>query len=168
MGKNTPFVRSAYNYDQWLASEVSGVSCGEPSLAQQQFAEEVDINTLIRRFHLSGEMPDDVRPVTYGDFTEVFDFHTAANAIALAHENFEAMPAELRQKFQNDPARFVAFCSDDKNLPEMRSMGLATAERTPLPTDNGPSGPSGAPEARPAPADPAPSAPAGSSASTAV
>lgn len=120
-----PFVRSAYNYDKDLASFASGVVCDDEPIVQQHFADEVDINTLVRRFHLSGEMPEGVRAVTYGDFTGISDFHTAANAIAVARENFEAMPAEVRRRFDNDPQRFVAFCSDESNLDELRRMGLA-------------------------------------------
>lgn len=123
-----PYIRSAYNYDRDIASLSSGLICDDESLTQQNFAEEVDINTLVRRFHLSGEMPGDVRPVTYGDFTGVSDFHSAANAIALARESFDRMPAELRRKFNNDPQEFVAFCSDESNLEEMRKLGLAVAK----------------------------------------
>lgn len=118
------FVRSAYNYPKELVSELTGLSCPEESLAQQQFAEEVDINTLVRRFHLSGEFPTGVKAPTYGDFSEVYDFHTAANTIAEAKEAFEAMPAEVRFRFHNDPAEFVAFCSTEGNRPELERMGL--------------------------------------------
>lgn len=165
--REKPFVRSAYNYDPDDASDIAGLSCGEPTLTQQNFAEEVDINTLIRRFHLSGEMPEDVRPITYGDFSDVYDFHTAANAIAEARESFESMPAELRRRFENDPAKFVAFCSDAENLDEMRKMGLAVAARVPPPGEPplpDPTRTGGAP----APVDPAPSAPAAGSAPAAA
>ena len=47
------------------------------------------------------------------------------NMIARAHESFDALPADVRARFGNDPGAFVEFCSDEKNLPAMREMGLA-------------------------------------------
>lgn len=123
-----PFVRSPYNYDMNAAGDESGLKCLDATLTKQSFKDEVDINTIVERFHITGEMPMNVRAPTYGDFTGVFDFHTAMNAIAQARESFDAMPAEVRYRFNNDPAAFVDFCSDEKNRPEMTKMGLITAE----------------------------------------
>lgn len=121
------FVRSNYNYDRDQASDESGLKCEDASLAHQSFAEEVDINTIVRRFGISGQLPVDVRMPTYEDFSDVTDYHSAMNAIAEANEAFETMPAEVRARFHNNPAEFVDFCSDEKNLDEARKLGLVPA-----------------------------------------
>lgn len=121
------FVRSAYNYDAVAASDEAGLKCEDVSLAKQAFAEEADINTIVRRFKLDGELPIGIRMPTYGDFTEVGDFHSAMNAVALANEAFDAMPAAIRARFHNDPAEFVEFCSDNDNRAEAEKMGLVPA-----------------------------------------
>lgn len=126
-----PFIRTPFNYDMNKASDESALHCKDKSLTKQSFLEEVDINTIASRYGLTGQMPDDVRPITYGDFTNVFDFKSAMDAIATANESFDAMPAPLRSKFHNDPQEFVEFCSRPENLPEMRKMGLAIPEATP-------------------------------------
>lgn len=130
------FVRSAYNYDTDEASFETGLDCafdldemtGElrecPSKTKQSFKEECDINTIVRRFGLTGELPSNVRMPQYGDFEEVMDYHTAMNAIRAAQESFQAMPAEVRARFGNDPGRFVDFCSDEANREEARKLGL--------------------------------------------
>lgn len=118
------FVRSAYNYDGDLASLEAGLSCADKSLAVQSAAEECDINTIVKRFGLTGQLPSGVRAPTYGDFTEVVDFQTAMNAIATARESFDTLPAHVRARFQNDPAAFVDFCSDDANRAEAVKLGL--------------------------------------------
>lgn len=118
------FCRSAYNYDMDAASDVSGLKCLDESLAKQSFAEESDINTIVRRFNLTGQLPENVAAPVYADFDEVFDYHSAMNAIAKAHEAFDEMPADIRARFQNDPALFVDFCSDDKNREEAEKLGL--------------------------------------------
>lgn len=120
-----PFVRSAYNYDVDEASHASGLACLDDSLTKQSFREECDINTIVRNFGLTGELPDDVRPPTYGDFIGIFDFHSAMNAVALAKEAFDALPADVRARFHHDPGAFVDFCSNPANLDEMRKLGLA-------------------------------------------
>lgn len=119
-----PFVRSTYNYDMMAASNRSGLHCQDPSLAVQDAKDEVDINTIVRRFGLTGELPSDVRAPTFGDFTGVGDYHQAMNAIALANEAFEEMPAEVRYRFHNDPGEFVEFCSREENREEMKALGL--------------------------------------------
>lgn len=124
MEKKPPFIRSAYNYDMNKAGDESALKCADATLAKQSFADECDINTIVRRFHLTGELPQNVRMPQYGDFTGINDFHTAVNAIALANEAFDKMPADIRARFHNEPGEFVAFCMDDKNRDEAVKMGL--------------------------------------------
>lgn len=126
-----PFLRSAYNYDMNAASDETGIACLDPSLAQQSAEEESNINTIVKRFGLTGTLPVGVRMPTYADFTGVFDFQSAANAIALAHEAFDEMPADVRSRFQNDPALFVDFCSDDRNRAEAERLGLVPVATRP-------------------------------------
>lgn len=123
------FVRSAYNYDRDAASLASGLFCDDESLTRQSFLEESDINTIVRRFGLSGQLPTDVRMPRYEDFSEVFDFHSALNAVAAARESFDTMPAAVRSRFQNDPGAFVDFCLAERNRDEATRMGLVDPEK---------------------------------------
>jgi phage internal scaffolding protein len=118
------FVRSVYNYDRNAAGDESGLRCEDATRTKQSFAVEADINEIVRRFGLSGELPDNGYAPRYGDFTGITDFHAALSAIALARESFETLPADVRRQFQNDPGRFVDFCSDSKNLSQLRAWGL--------------------------------------------
>lgn len=133
-----PFVRSAYNYDRDEASDESGLACLDKTRTQQHFKEECDINTIIRRFGITKLAPDPVRMPTYGDFTEVFDFHSAANAIAQARESFDAMPATVRSRFNNDPGAFVDFCSAEENRAEAVKLGLVALPPVPPALDPAP------------------------------
>lgn len=118
------FVRSMYNYDVDAASDASGLLCEDASLTHQSFAEECDINTIIRRFGLSGELPEGNVAPTYQTFDGVFDFQSAMNAVAVARESFDLMPAEVRARFHNDPQQFVVFCSDEANRDEAMKLKL--------------------------------------------
>ncbi|WNK14480.1 MAG: internal scaffolding protein [Microvirus sp.] len=120
-----PFVRNAYNYDRDAASNEAGLDfTNEETLTQQQFAEECDINTIVRRFGLTGEMPTDLRMPVSGDFTGISDFQTAMNVVTSAQEEFMRMPAELRYRFNNDPARILQFLNDATNKDEAIKLGL--------------------------------------------
>jgi len=121
---NAPFVRNPYNYDMMEVSDETGLKCADVTLAVQDQRDEVDINTIVRRFGLTGQLPEDVRAPTFGDFVGVSDYHTAMNAVAQANEAFELMPADIRYRFNNDPGEFVAFCSNDANRAEAEKLGL--------------------------------------------
>jgi len=123
--KRAFFVRSASNYDVDLASRESAlVFPDDEGRAVQSAKEECDINTIVKRFGLTGELPDDLRMPQSGDFTGVSDFHSAMNIVRAAEEEFMRVPAELRARFNNDPARLMAFLDDDKNRDEAVKLGL--------------------------------------------
>jgi len=130
------FVRSPYNYSgEAVSRETSLDFSGVTSLALQSAKNDADINVIVKRFGVTYMMPQGIRPPSYQDFDDVFDFQTAMNAVRDAGTRFMALPAVVRREFDNDPQRFLQFASDPKNLDKMREMGLAV----PLPkVDNAP------------------------------
>lgn len=114
-----------FNYDADLVSEETGLDCsGDAGRTIQSAKEETDINTIVRRFGISGELPKGVRAPVFGDFEGVFDYQSAMNAIVAARESFDAMPAAVRSRFHNDPQEFVVFTSDVANRAEAEKLGL--------------------------------------------
>lgn len=125
----TGLVRSPYNYDVDQASDDAGLDCSkDKGRTQQSFAEEVDINTIARRFGLTGQMPENVPQILQGDFTEVVDFQDAMSLIVSARESFDAMPAAVRTRFDNDPGKFLDFTSNEDNYEEAIKFGLVRPE----------------------------------------
>lgn len=119
------FLRSFGNYDVDQASDEAGLACDpKDCVTQQQFAEECDINTIVRRFGLTGELPEDVRVPVSGDFTGITDFTSAMLAVRSAQEAFLELPAELRARFENDPQRLMSFMEDPGNRDEAVKLGL--------------------------------------------
>ena len=120
------FVRSPHNYDVDEVSNDTGLSCPEPTLAQQHCKDECDINTIVARFGVTGQLPPHDGPMpTYGDFTGISDYRQALDAVMAADEVFMSLPANVRERFDNDPAKLVDFCSDESNFDEAVSLGLA-------------------------------------------
>ena len=118
------FVRNPYNYDMALASQESGLECQDPSLAQQHMKDECDINVLVERFGVTGNMP--VAPIepSYGDFSGVGDYHTALNKIKAADDAFMALPAKIRAKFDHDPNALLNYLQNEENRDEAIQIGL--------------------------------------------
>ena len=136
---NVPFFRSPYNYDMDGVSRETGLECLDPSLTVQDAADEADVNTIARRFGLTGDASLlNVRAPTYGDFTGVTTYQEALAALESAQSTFGALPAEVRERFRNDPGAFVAFCSDPANGDELVRLGLREPKADPLPTSQKP------------------------------
>lgn len=119
-----PFLRTEFNYDMQAASAASGLACADDSLAVQGSKEETDINTIVRRFGLTGELPGDYQPPMSGDFVDVVDYQTAMNAVLAADRAFYEMPADLRTRFDNNPQKLMTFLDDPGNADEARKLGL--------------------------------------------
>lgn len=123
------FLRSAFNYDRDEVSKECGLSCpvddeNEPCVVQQNYKDECDINTIVKRFGLTGEMPENLKMPQSGDFTGVTDFHSAMNIVRQAEEEFLRVPAEIRARFGNDPGALLSFLDDDKNKDEAIKLGI--------------------------------------------
>lgn len=132
----TVALRTRHNYNRNNASEETGLSCPEPTLAQQQFKDDADINVIVERFGLTGELPQNLRTPQSGDFTNVTDFQTAMNVVRSSQEAFAELPAKVRERFNNDPGKFLEWSYDPDNLEEARKMGLAKpAPAAPTPTE---------------------------------
>jgi len=128
------------NYDQDAVSLATGLRCEDPSLAQQQFKDEADINVLVQRFGLVGTMPQNPQLPQYGDFSEIVDFQTALNAVHRARDQFAALPSGIRDRFNQSPQALLSFLSNPANRDEAVRLGLVNAPPSP-------SGASGAPQA---------------------
>jgi len=95
-------------------------------LVDQSAVEDCDINNIISRYQRAAVPlpPLDPSRVRYGDFTDVTNFQDAQIRILEAQEMFDALPAKLRARFENDPAMFLDFVDDPNNMDEMVKLGL--------------------------------------------
>lgn len=118
------FLRTPFNYNTDMVSDATGTDTGPETKTQQQFKDEVDINTIVERFGVTGEMPPTMTFPTEQDFTDTFDFQTSMNVIVKARESFMEMPAKVRARFQNDPQQFMEFMHNSENYHEAIKLGL--------------------------------------------
>lgn len=125
------FLRTDYNYNVDEASVASGLRCDDPSRADQSMKDECDINTIIERFGLNGELPQGVRMPFNAEFDEVLDYQTALNRVMEADAKFMEFPANVRERFHNNPAELIAFAMDPANQVEAKALGLMRPEWEP-------------------------------------
>lgn len=122
------FVRQVFKYDADSVSRETGLFCDPAEgLTDPSHKDECDINEIVRRFGITGELPQAVAIPLSGDFTDVVtDFHSAMNMVRSAEEGFMALPADIRQRFGNDPGQLISFLEDDKNREEAEKLGIVT------------------------------------------
>lgn len=108
----------------------TGLSFEGPGRTIQSAKEECDVNTIMAKYMKTGQLPDMIKKnPQYGDFSDAVDYQTAVNTVLFADEQFGALPAKVRSRFENDPAAFLEFATNPANLPEMQKMGLAPVPR---------------------------------------
>lgn len=91
---------------------------------KQSFKNECDINQILARFQRTGVLDFQQKHAPqYGDVTAI-EFQKAQFMIAEANGMFAAMPSKLRARFDNDPAKFLAFIDDERNRNEAQDLGL--------------------------------------------
>lgn len=93
---------------------------------KQSFKDECDINNILSRFNKTGQLPELIKSnPQYGDFSSVNDYQDSLNLVLHAQAQFAALSSRVRERFNNDPARFLEFTSNPKNAQEMIDLGLA-------------------------------------------
>jgi len=121
-------VKNPITYDRDKNSDSAKLVFNKPSRTQQHFRDECDINTILERFNITGQLPVGSVQPQYGDFSGITDYQSALNAVMAAQDSFLQLPAKIRAKFDNDPALFVEFASDEANKDEMKALGLLREE----------------------------------------
>lgn len=109
----------------------------QPSRTKQSFKDECDVNLIMKRFKkvMGSDYLSRYNSLVGGDFLDVSlvsDYRSALDQVKRASAVFDALPAIVRSKFANDPARFVDFCHKPENLPELAKMGLTKSVTTPV------------------------------------
>lgn len=119
----------------------------QPSKTQQHYKDQCDINKIMKRFSAtqSADFLSTFNSAVSGRFEDVTgipDYRVALDRIMRAEAVFEAFPSKVRAQFENDPARFLDFCQNEANRPQLAEWGLlkpeAVAKLTAVPDANSP------------------------------
>lgn len=110
------------------------LDCGDPlkdSLTKQEFGKESDINVIVGRYVRAGVpiMPDTQQ--VFADVSNFGQFGEVLQRIHAAEDAFAALPADVRSRFENDPAKLVEFVQDDANYDEAVKLGILEKREPP-------------------------------------
>lgn len=115
------------------------------SRVASEFKDESDVNVILRKYSNTGVWSSVARGrPRHGDFSHApADFMEALTLVNDARDAFMDLPSTLRKRFGNDPAEFVAFCSDEANREEAIRLGLISAPEPLVEAKNASEGSSG-------------------------
>lgn len=97
--------------------------------AQQQFKDDCDINSIMRRFQKTGAF-DHVaaHQPQYGEVSPL-SYHESMNIISQAQSMFADLPSSLRRRFNGDPSELLEFVQNPENAVEAQELGLALSDK---------------------------------------
>lgn len=109
-------------------------SIGE-SRTKQAFKDESDINNILKRYNVTGILPDQSRAALahFGDFTNVPPYDESLNIVIESQSSFMQLPATLRQRFANDPQHLLSFLADSNNREEAIKLGFINPPQQAVP-----------------------------------
>ena len=87
-------IRSAFTFDSDVVSNETALDTGEDAFTQQCFKDECDINILLAKFAVTGQLPENVRVPSH-DIVEAFDFHSSMNVFVLLRKRLTLCPRKF-------------------------------------------------------------------------
>lgn len=94
------------------------------SKAVQADKNAADINKIVAKAKKTGFMVVNNKQPMYGDFTKGTDYADVQKRILEVKNGFEGLPAEIRNKFDNSPEKWIDYMSDPNNKEESIELGL--------------------------------------------
>lgn len=112
-------------YSRFKCPITAGFTNIQPTMTQQHFKEDADINIIMKRYQQTGVLPQ-VNSSAFGfyDAGDSLTYQEALNFIIEADDNFMALPSVLRSMFDNDPSKFLSFVENADNYDECVRLGI--------------------------------------------
>lgn len=116
--------RTGYEDDADVHSLNNGFECVGESMTKQEFGKEVDINQIAKQVGMGYETMPPVNPPMQGDFTNASDYQESLNVVIAGREAFQKVDPVIRERFNNNPQKYMEFLYDENNRDEAIKLGL--------------------------------------------
>lgn len=110
---------------------VKNFRSNKPSMTQQQFKNECDINHIIKRYNKDPQLwatlinnAKDINSPSFADFTDVGDFRHAMDKVSQIGEFFASIPSEVRARYNQNPELLFAAMHDPSQWQYLAEKGV--------------------------------------------
>jgi len=105
--------------------DVDGISFDlQEGKTKQSFKDECNINAIVKKYRRTGQMPGVRENGIYSDNSSM-DLFDAQLIVAKSNTMFNELPSEVRNKFGNNPVKFLEYAENPANQEGMIELGLA-------------------------------------------
>lgn len=115
--------------------------CEDPSLARESEKDATDVNKIMERYKKTGIIPMSGQEMFFADVSSVASYQEIMDRVAAGNQAFERLPAEVRARYQNDPAVFLDALQDKAARAQLELEGLIeTPEKASAEASDAPQG----------------------------
>lgn len=128
LGFYRPHEPASFGFDNLELDPKTGELVPMPSMTKQSEMESCDIHNILKQYSQQGFenlVRENAARGQYADLTALPDYQEALNIVIASQQAFAALPSQVRERFGNDPARFIDFLSNPANQDEAIRLGLA-------------------------------------------
>lgn len=102
----------------------SSVRFTQPSKVQKQFAEQCSTEHIVEKFLRGEPVATASKPAVYADLTQVPDFESLQDRLAVLNNWFNDLPSEVRSEFDNDPQKALEELTKPDRMSDAVELGL--------------------------------------------
>lgn len=108
-----------------MMKEKKGITFKEPTRTKQDYKEECDINSIMRRYEATGVIShvSELQPF-YADVSAYGDLQEAYAIMDKAEQAFMALPSALREELGHDPRNLVGYINNPANREKCIEFGI--------------------------------------------
>lgn len=101
------------------------LDCGPELITKQAHKDECDIHKILAQYQKTGII-NHITPnqPQYLDLPDDLDYQSSLNLILEAQDAFSTLPSALRDRFQNDPAKFLEALNDPHQRSFLEEVGV--------------------------------------------
>lgn len=110
---------------------LEGITFTQVTLTKPQFASECDISNIINKFMRTGQLPVmNERPTIQSTEGLPDNFQDLMDSMVKVRQQFDTLPLEERNKFNNNPELWLEALANEKNVNEPEKIEEALASST--------------------------------------
>lgn len=120
---------AAFDNVKFIDEETGEVTYHE-SMTKQSEMDACDIHNVLKQFSQQGFealVREKAATGQYADLPDEIDYQNSLNIVLAAQASFATLPSQVRERFANDPARFLDFLANPDNREDAVRMGLVEA-----------------------------------------